>query len=79
MYQGVIQRPGGLEAMTNLEGPHIDRLSDLARAADTLVVLMARADLTEVAAVLDRVGGSARGRTDQQRNAAGSALYYRTS
>ncbi len=36
-----------------------DRLSDLARAADTLVVLMARADLAEVAAVLARaVGGS---------------------
>jgi uroporphyrin-III C-methyltransferase/precorrin-2 dehydrogenase/sirohydrochlorin ferrochelatase len=37
----------------------LDRLSDLARAADTLVVLMARADLAEVAAVLARaVGGS---------------------
>jgi uroporphyrin-III C-methyltransferase/precorrin-2 dehydrogenase/sirohydrochlorin ferrochelatase len=36
-----------------------DRLAELARAADTLVVLMARADLAEVAAVLARaVGGS---------------------
>jgi uroporphyrin-III C-methyltransferase/precorrin-2 dehydrogenase/sirohydrochlorin ferrochelatase len=37
----------------------LDRLADLARAADTLVVLMARADLAEVAAVLaGAVGGS---------------------
>jgi uroporphyrin-III C-methyltransferase/precorrin-2 dehydrogenase/sirohydrochlorin ferrochelatase len=37
----------------------LDRLSDLARAADTLVVMMARADLAEVAGVLARaVGGS---------------------
>lgn len=37
----------------------LDRLADLARAADTLVVLMARADLAEVAVVLARaVGGS---------------------
>jgi uroporphyrin-III C-methyltransferase/precorrin-2 dehydrogenase/sirohydrochlorin ferrochelatase len=36
-----------------------DRLAELARAADTLVVLMARADLAEVAAVLAKaVGGS---------------------
>jgi uroporphyrin-III C-methyltransferase/precorrin-2 dehydrogenase/sirohydrochlorin ferrochelatase len=37
----------------------LDRLSDLARAADTLVVMMARADLAEVTGVLARaVGGS---------------------
>jgi uroporphyrin-III C-methyltransferase/precorrin-2 dehydrogenase/sirohydrochlorin ferrochelatase len=37
----------------------LDRLSELARSADTLVVLMARADLAEVAGVLARaVGGS---------------------
>ena len=40
-------------------GGSIDRLADLARAADTLVVLMALGDLSEVAAVLSRaVGGS---------------------
>jgi len=37
----------------------LDRLADLARASDTLVVLMARADLAEVAEVLaGAVGGS---------------------
>jgi uroporphyrin-III C-methyltransferase len=37
----------------------LDRLAELARSADTLVVLMARADLGEVAEVLARaVGGS---------------------
>jgi uroporphyrin-III C-methyltransferase len=37
----------------------LDRLADLARAADTLVVLMARAELAEVAGVIARaVGGS---------------------
>jgi uroporphyrin-III C-methyltransferase/precorrin-2 dehydrogenase/sirohydrochlorin ferrochelatase len=40
-------------------GGSIDRLADLARAADTLVVLMALGELPEVAAVLARaVGGS---------------------
>ncbi|HEV2968144.1 MAG TPA: uroporphyrinogen-III C-methyltransferase [Candidatus Dormibacteraeota bacterium] len=40
-------------------GGSIDRLADLARAADTLVVLMALGELGEVAAVLGRaVGGS---------------------
>ena len=40
-------------------GGSIDRLADLARAADTLVVLMALGELSEVAAVLGRaVGGS---------------------
>ena len=38
----------------------LDRLSDLARAADTLVVLMARADLAQVAAVLARAVGGTR-------------------
>src|SRR5580704_400822 len=40
-------------------GGSLDRLADLARAADTLVVLMALGELPEVAAVLARaVGGS---------------------
>jgi siroheme synthase len=40
-------------------GGSLDRLHDLALAADTLVVLMPRAGLAEVAAVLARaVGGS---------------------
>jgi uroporphyrin-III C-methyltransferase/precorrin-2 dehydrogenase/sirohydrochlorin ferrochelatase len=40
-------------------GGNLERLVELARAADTLVVLMARADLVEVTAVLARaVGGS---------------------
>jgi siroheme synthase len=38
----------------------LDRLADLARAADTLVVLMARADLGEVAEVLGRALGGSR-------------------
>jgi siroheme synthase len=40
-------------------GGSFDRLRDLAQAADTLVVLMPRTDLAEVAAVLaEAVGGS---------------------
>jgi uroporphyrin-III C-methyltransferase / precorrin-2 dehydrogenase / sirohydrochlorin ferrochelatase len=40
-------------------GGSIDRLADLARSADTLVILMALGELSEVAAVLGRaVGGS---------------------
>jgi uroporphyrin-III C-methyltransferase/precorrin-2 dehydrogenase/sirohydrochlorin ferrochelatase len=38
----------------------LDRLADLAQAADTLVVLMARADLAEVAEVLGRAVGASR-------------------
>jgi uroporphyrin-III C-methyltransferase / precorrin-2 dehydrogenase / sirohydrochlorin ferrochelatase len=38
----------------------VDRLADLARAADTLVVLMARADLAEIAGVLAPVMGGSR-------------------
>ena len=38
----------------------LDRLSDLARAADTLVVMMARADLAEVAGALARALGGSR-------------------
>ena len=47
-------------AITTAQGPGaLDRLPELANAADTLVVLMARADLSEVAAVLaSAVGGS---------------------
>jgi uroporphyrin-III C-methyltransferase / precorrin-2 dehydrogenase / sirohydrochlorin ferrochelatase len=47
-------------AITSAQGGgSIDRLADLARAADTLVVLMALGELSEVAAVLGRaVGGS---------------------
>ena len=47
-------------AITTAQGAgSIDRLADLARAADTLVVLMALGELSEVAAVLGRaVGGS---------------------
>jgi uroporphyrin-III C-methyltransferase / precorrin-2 dehydrogenase / sirohydrochlorin ferrochelatase len=41
-------------------GGSLDRLSELASAADTLVVLMARTDLAEVAAVLARVVGRSR-------------------
>lgn len=41
-------------------GGSLDRLSALASAADTLVVLMARTDLAEVAAVLARAVGSSR-------------------
>ena len=47
-------------AITTAQGPGaLDRLPGLARAADTLVVLMARADLPQVAAVLaGALGGS---------------------
>jgi uroporphyrin-III C-methyltransferase len=47
-------------AITTVRGSGgVERLADLARAADTLVVLMARADLAEIAAILARaVGGS---------------------
>ena len=47
-------------AITTAKGSGgFDRLAELARAADTLVVLMARADLADVAAVLaGAVGGS---------------------
>jgi siroheme synthase len=47
-------------AITTARGSgSLDRLSQLASAADTLVVLMARTDLAEVASVLARsVGGS---------------------
>jgi uroporphyrin-III C-methyltransferase/precorrin-2 dehydrogenase/sirohydrochlorin ferrochelatase len=47
-------------AITTAQGAgSLERLAVLARAADTLVVLMARADLSEVAAVLGRaLGGS---------------------
>jgi uroporphyrin-III C-methyltransferase / precorrin-2 dehydrogenase / sirohydrochlorin ferrochelatase len=41
-------------------GGSLDRLSELASAADTLVVLMARTDLAQVAAVLARVVGRSR-------------------
>ena len=49
-------------AITTSQGAaSFDRLADLARAADTLVVLMALGDLVEVAEVLGRaVGGSRR-------------------
>jgi uroporphyrin-III C-methyltransferase / precorrin-2 dehydrogenase / sirohydrochlorin ferrochelatase len=47
-------------AITTAQGPgSLDRLADLARAADTLVVLMALGELSEVASVIGRaVGGS---------------------
>ncbi len=47
-------------AITTAQGPgSLDRLADLARAADTLVVLMALGELSETAAVIGRaVGGS---------------------
>jgi uroporphyrin-III C-methyltransferase / precorrin-2 dehydrogenase / sirohydrochlorin ferrochelatase len=47
-------------AITTARGGGLDRLSELASAADTLVVLMARTDLAEVAAVLARVVGRSR-------------------
>ena len=49
-------------AITTAQGPgSMDRLPDLARAADTLVVLMARADLAAVVAVLARTLGGSKG------------------
>jgi siroheme synthase len=47
-------------AITTAQGPGaLERLPELANAADTLVVLMARSDLAQVAAVLAKaVGGS---------------------
>ena len=48
-------------AITTARGAgNLDRLSELASAADTLVVLMARTDLAQVAAVLARVVGRSR-------------------
>jgi uroporphyrin-III C-methyltransferase/precorrin-2 dehydrogenase/sirohydrochlorin ferrochelatase len=49
-------------AITTAQGPgSLDRLADLARAADTLVVMMALGELSEVAAVLGRTVGGSRG------------------
>jgi uroporphyrin-III C-methyltransferase/precorrin-2 dehydrogenase/sirohydrochlorin ferrochelatase len=46
-------------AITTAQGGSLDRIGDLARAADTLIVLMARSNLKEVAeAVARSVGGS---------------------
>ncbi len=60
-------------------GGSLDRLADLARAADTLVVLMALGELAEVAAVI--LGRSCRrfppGRGDQQCHAADPAQRQR--